>query len=122
MPAFRPQVNDWASDMNLVADSVRRSTLDVQRSTLFASSLQRRAFLYESAVGIGSMALASLLQRDGYASEPSVNPLRARPGHFPAKAKSVIFLFQCGGPSHLELFDPKPTLNRLHGQTVPSSF
>ncbi len=70
------------------------------------------------------MALASLLQRDGLAADSplSQNPLRARPGHFPAKAKNVIFLMMAGGPSHLELFDPKPTLQRLSGQTVPASF
>ena len=52
----------------------------------------------------------------------AANPLAARPGHFPAKAKSVIFLFMAGGPSQLELFDPKPKLKRLDGQVVPESF
>jgi len=70
-------------------------------------------------MGLGSMALASLLN-EGRAQE--TNPLRPRQGHFPAKAKAVIFMFQAGGPSHLELFDPKPTLQRLDGQTVPASF
>jgi len=84
----------------------------------------RRHFFRDCSVGLGSMALASLLERDGLAQAPSssVNPLRARAGHFPAKAKNVIFLFMAGGPSHLELFDPKPTLQRLDGQVVPSSF
>jgi hypothetical protein len=83
----------------------------------------RRHFLRDCTVGLGSMALGSLLERDGFAQSPgAVNPLRARPGHFPAKAKNVIFLFMAGGPSHLELFDPKPTLQRLDGQVVPSSF
>jgi hypothetical protein len=84
----------------------------------------RRHFFRDCSVGLGSMALASLLERDGLAQQPasSVNPLRARSGHFPAKAKNVIFLFMAGGPSHLELFDPKPTLQRLDGQVVPSSF
>ncbi|MCS7046503.1 MAG: DUF1501 domain-containing protein [Gemmataceae bacterium] len=88
-------------------------------------ALTRRHFLRDCTVGLGAMALTSLLERDGLAGgsvAPSVNPLRPRPGHFPAKAKAVIFLFQCGGPSHLELFDPKPTLNRLHGEVVPPSF
>ncbi|MBI2805240.1 MAG: DUF1501 domain-containing protein [Planctomycetes bacterium] len=93
-------------------------------------SHSRRAFLRDSTMGLGSMALASLLNegyaqtsprsRGGLAGES--NPLRPRPGHFPAKAKAVIFLFMAGGPSHLELFDPKPTLQRLDGQTVPASF
>jgi hypothetical protein len=70
-------------------------------------------------MGLGAMALSSLLN-EGRAQD--ADPLRPRPGHFPAKAKAVIFLFMAGGPSHLELFDPKPTLQRLDGQTVPASF
>ena len=85
----------------------------------------RRQFLASSTMGLGGMALASLLNggtvADASGSE-NVNPLAPRPGHFPAKAKSVIFLFMAGGPSHLELFDPKPTLQRLDGQVVPESF
>jgi hypothetical protein len=86
--------------------------------------LTRRAFFRDCSVGVGTMALASLLGRDSSAASPaaSVNPLQARPGHYPGRAKAVIFLFMAGGPSHLELFDPKPTLNRLDGQTVPESF
>src|SRR5437879_4515540 len=79
----------------------------------------RRAFLRTSTMGLGSMALASLFN-EGRAQD--ANPLRARAGHHAAKAKAVIFLFMAGGPSHLELFDPKPTLQRLDGQTVPESF
>ena len=91
----------------------------------------RRDFLRGSTMGLGSMALASLLN-EGHCQSPSPpaplpggegrNPLQARAGHFPAKAKAVIFLFMAGGPSHLELFDPKPTLQRLDGQVVPDSF
>ena len=79
----------------------------------------RRAFLRTSTMGLGSMALASLFN-EGRAQD--ANPLAPRPGHHPAKAKAVIFLFMAGGPSHLELFEPKPTLQRLDGQTVPESF
>ena len=50
------------------------------------------------------------------------SPLAARPGHFPAKAKRCIFLFMTGGPSQMDLFDPKPLLNRLDGQPLPPSF
>ena len=85
--------------------------------------LTRRAFFRDCSLGLGTIALSSLLNQKADASNPSgVNPLRARPGHYPAKAKSVIFLFMAGGPSHLELFDPKPTLNRLDGQVIPPSF
>jgi hypothetical protein len=84
----------------------------------------RRDFLHNGTMGLGSMALASLLNGDSFAdaSGSDANPLAPRAGHFPAKAKAVIFLFMAGGPSHLELFDPKPTLQRLDGQTVPESF
>lgn len=71
----------------------------------------RRQFLLRSAAG--TAALAGLLARDGLAGE-------LRP-HFPAKAKRVIFLFQSGGPSHLELFDRKPALARYHGQELPDT-
>jgi hypothetical protein len=70
------------------------------------------------------MALASLLARDLPAAEPRDRrrPLAPRRPHFPARAKAVIFLFMAGGPSQLELFEPKPTLNRLDGQVTPRSF
>ena len=82
--------------------------------------LTRRHFLRDCTLGLGSMALASLASANPPAGD--LNPLHVRPGHFPARAKRVIFLFMAGGPSHLELFDPKPTLVRLDGQTVPESF
>src|SRR5205085_9821687 len=56
------------------------------------------------------------------ADKAPANPLAPRPGHFKTKAKSVIFLFMEGGPSHLDTFDPKPELTRLHGQRLPASF
>jgi hypothetical protein len=73
------------------------------------------------------IALTSMLARDGLlraaSSEPkSSNPLAARAPHFAAKAKRVIFLFMSGGPSHVDLFDPKPELIRLAGQPIPESF
>ncbi len=88
----------------------------------------RRHFFRNCGVGIGSMALAALLARDGYAAAPAGSalprrdPLAPKPPHFPPRAKAVIFLFMAGGPSHVDLFDPKPMLNKLHGQTVPPSF
>ena len=74
----------------------------------------RRHFFRDCGLGLGSMALSSLLARDASA-------VPSRP-HFAAKAKSVIFLFQAGGPSQFELFEPKPELQRLHGQVIPDSF
>src|SRR5262245_25971439 len=83
----------------------------------------RREFLLKAGGGFGSLALASLLTRDGFASDATRNA----PGHpqgpnFEPKAKSVIWCSLDGGPSHIDLFDPKPTLNRLAGRPLPNSF
>jgi Protein of unknown function (DUF1501) len=79
----------------------------------------RRHFLRDAFCGFGSLAFASLLHQE---EARAVNPLAAKPAHLPAKAKSVIFLFMAGGPSHLETFDPKPLLNKLDGQPRPTEF
>jgi hypothetical protein len=81
----------------------------------------RRQFLSQSGLGLGSMALASLLQQDCQAADE--NPFQgilAAP-HFPAKAKRIIYLFMSGGPSQLDLYDYKPLLNAKHGQDLPES-
>jgi hypothetical protein len=84
--------------------------------TLRAAS--RREFLEKSALGFGALAASTMLP----AATVSGNPFAPRPQHFPAKGKSVIFLFMHGGPSHLDSFDPKPLLQKLDGQPVPPSF
>jgi hypothetical protein len=86
----------------------------------------RRDFLTTSASGIGLLALASLFRDDGLlASETKTadpgNPLAPRPSHFPAKAKACICIYLEGAPSQIDLFDPKPKLNELHGQKLPDS-
>jgi hypothetical protein len=86
----------------------------------------RRHFFQDCALGLGKIALTSLLA-DGRllaGQQPAglTSPLEPRQPHFPAKAKNVIFLFMAGGPSQLELFDHKPKLNELDGQPVPASF
>ncbi|MBI2824036.1 MAG: DUF1501 domain-containing protein [Planctomycetia bacterium] len=83
----------------------------------------RRHFLKQSACGLGAIALAELLSADraGAAAEAS-DPLQPRAPHFKAKAKNVIFLFMSGGPSQLDLFDPKPVLGKLHGEPIPDSY
>ena len=81
----------------------------------------RRHFFRDCGVGLGGMALGSLLARESRAA-PATNPLAPKPGHFEPKAKAVIFLFMAGGPSQFELFDPKPELQKLHGQPIPESF
>ena len=86
-------------------------------------SLSRRDFLFRSGLGLGGVALESMLRRDAGASLVSApSPLVARPGHFLPRAKNVIFLFMEGGPSHMDTFDPKPLLNKLAGQPLPESF
>src|SRR3954452_19811995 len=82
----------------------------------------RRHFFRDCGVGLGSIALASLLNEGRAAGPDPSDPLGVRKGHHPAPARSVIFLFMAGGPSQLELFDPKPRLQALHGQPVPAEF
>ena len=83
----------------------------------------RRHFFRNIGAGIGTMALANLLQSDGDAADnaASVNPLIPRAPHFAPKAKNVIFLFMEGGPSQLDLFDPKPELQKWNGKPLPES-
>lgn len=81
--------------------------------------IARRQFLSRSYGGVGAMALSSLMTGSSSDSLQAAPPDTPR---FSGKAKSVIFLFMAGGPSHIETFDPKPLLNRLHGQRRPDSF
>src|SRR5262245_58089832 len=83
----------------------------------------RRNFLATSASGIGLAALASLLREDGLLAAPaaSANPLAVRAPHFAPKAKACICFYLEGAPSQLDLWDPKPKLNELHGQKLPES-
>jgi hypothetical protein len=85
------------------------------------SIFERRNFLKNVAGGIGMMALGDLLARDGYAAA-NVNPLAPRKPHFAPKARRVIFMFMEGGPSQMDLFDPKPELQKWHGKSLPESF
>src|SRR6476646_10541890 len=89
----------------------------------FQSVHSRRDFLLKAGGGFGSIALTSLLARDGLARSLAAKsgPKSPLPS-FAAKAKSVIWCFMDGGPSHIDLFDPKPTLNKLAGKPLPSSF
>ena len=81
----------------------------------------RREFLMDAFCGFGGLAFGAMLAAE-QARAQSMNPLAPRKPHHPAKAKSVIFLFLSGGPSHMETFDPKPLLNKLDGQKRPASF
>jgi hypothetical protein len=81
----------------------------------------RREFLTDAFCGFGSLAFTSMLMEERMRAA-TVNPLAPKPPHTAAKAKSVIFLFMAGGPSHIETFDPKPLLNELDGQKRPKEF
>ncbi len=87
--------------------------------------LTRRQFFSRCGLGLGAIALASMLKESrlfGAVPAASPNPMAGKPPHFPAKAKNIIYLFMAGGPSQLELFDYKPKLNELNGQPIPQSF
>jgi hypothetical protein len=89
----------------------------------------RREFLWEAGSGFGGLALTGLLSRDGFFDKPAraaaptpakfVSPMAPKPPMMPAKAKSVIFIFCYGGPSHVDTFDYKPKLYPLDGKTIP---
>src|ERR1043166_6373714 len=96
-------------------------------SHAFQLNVSRRTFLSRSAYGLGSLALASLL------NPKLLGPAQAgstqtgwkgiiNPPHFPVRAKRIIHLCMAAGPSHLESFDFKPELKRIHGQPFPESF
>ncbi len=87
----------------------------------FRPRLTRRDVLVRAANGFGAMALASLLPPSANAAQ-RVNPLAPKAPHFQPKAKSVIFLFMVGAPSHIDTFDPKPALERYDGQLLPKSY
>ncbi len=82
--------------------------------------MRRRDFLRRGGSGLGAIALSSMLARDGFGAV--VNPLAAKQPHHKPTAKAVIWCFMEGGPSHLDLFDPKPTLDKLAGKPMPESF
>src|ERR671913_562222 len=90
-----------------------------------ARLISRRQLLTRTSLGIGAAALSSLLNPAALAAGDSTTaPARVgsfKAPHFAPKAKRVIYLFQSGGPSHLELFDHKPKLEALYGQDLPPS-
>jgi hypothetical protein len=85
----------------------------------------RRDFLAKAGLGFGGIALSAMMADEVKGEIPEIDPLRPlalRSPHFEARAKSVIFLFMEGGPSHIDLFDPKPELTKHAGQPLPASF
>jgi hypothetical protein len=88
------------------------------------AQIARRRFFASAASGLGGAALSWLLMQDGLLakeSETAGNPLAPKAPHFVPRAKNCIFIFLDGGPSQMDLFDPKPKLEELHGQTLPPS-
>src|SRR2546422_4167744 len=85
--------------------------------------ITRRHFFGRSAAGIGTAALASLLNPRLLAAPPAISgaPGVLRALHFAPKAKRVIYLFMSGGPSHIDLFDYKPPLQEHHGKELPAT-
>src|SRR6187399_834753 len=83
--------------------------------------ITRRDFLIRGGAGFGALALTSLLESERLLAATTASS-SAKVSDFPAKAKSVIFLFMEGGPSHLDTFDPKPKLRAMAGQKLPESF
>lgn len=83
----------------------------------------RRNFLQSLTGGLGTVAIADLMARNGYGAESTAapNPLAPKKSQYAGKAKRVIFLFQEGAPSQIDLFDPKPELQRWHGKALPAS-
>ena len=89
----------------------------------FSFPMSRRELLERSGLGFGSLALAAILGESSRAAaeNPSPTDLSPREGHFAPRAKAVIQLMMNGGPSPMDLFDPKPELSSAHGQPIPGS-
>jgi len=79
----------------------------------------RRELLQSAGGGFGGLALQSLLHQDDLLAEDVASPLAPRSSRFASKAKSVIFIFAYGGPSHVDLIDPKPALDKWHEKSIP---
>ena len=80
----------------------------------------RRWFFEQCGVGLGAIALGQLFAQSGWGALAGNNPLAPKQPHFKPRAKRVIYLFQAGGPSHLELFDNKPQLAKFDGKLPPA--
>src|SRR3982074_2835146 len=87
----------------------------------FRPALTRRDVLKGAAHGFGALALQHMLANEASA-KTAINPLAPKKPLFEAKAKSVIFLFMVGAPSHIDTFDPKPALKKYQGQKLPDSY
>jgi hypothetical protein len=91
-----------------------------QLNPAVAQAICRRWFLCQCGVGLAGIAANWLMSREAAAGLPTSNPLAPRLPHFAGKVKRVVYLFQAGAPSHLELFDYKPELAKRNGQLPPA--
>lgn len=105
-----------------------RQELPIARAPHFRPALSRREFLTRAGTGFGSLALSFMLAQEAMADAHAVakksafpNPLAPKAPMFPGKAKSVIFLFMYGGPSHVDTFDPKPGLTKYNGKGMDTA-
>ncbi|MGY8696215.1 MAG: DUF1501 domain-containing protein, partial [Verrucomicrobiia bacterium] len=105
-----------------------RAPKDGSDSRSFSAGLNRRQFLNSVGGGIGAIALAKILSEENRLSASSsiggaqANPFEGMVPHFEPKVKRIIYLFMHGGPSHVDLFDPKPDLIKYAGHPLPESF
>src|SRR5688572_3830191 len=99
----------------------RMANMPHHRSNPLDSLLSRRQLLQRCGMGMGALALGTILSESGYAAGAgfSTNPLMPHGPQFPGKAKRVIHLFMNGGPSHVDTFDPKPALEKYAGKMLP---
>src|SRR4051812_14787002 len=100
--------------------SIREGAMQRESNHYWKAST-RRQFFGQAGSGLAAIALASMLAEEARAAG-STDPLDPKPPHVTPRAKSVIFCFMEGGPSHVDLFDPKPGLLKYQGQPVPESF
>src|SRR5262245_40548644 len=94
--------------------------MSLPMSTESAHGICRREMLRRAGTGFGALALYGMLADDARSSgDRGLNPLAPLPGHHPARARHCIFLYMPGGPSHVDLFDPKPRLEAESGKPLP---
>src|SRR5688572_11991454 len=111
----------WNRRINL-SQKIAEMNENHRRNSHIDQLTTRREFLSRAGGGFGALALYSLLVEQGIlgarsaeGAESVANPLAACPGQLPGAAKSAIFLFMDGGPSHIDTFDPKPLVNQYAG-------
>src|SRR5262245_20084889 len=112
-----------ASSLPCAMKEQQMNPAKIEATNALAWAQTRRHFLTSAGYGLGLAALGQLLAEDrpAFAASTSTDPLTPRPTHFPARAKACIFIFLERAPSQIDLWDPKPMLNELHGKPLPQS-